>query len=93
MYVTYEYVNYRNIIVTPYSLKIIVFPGMKTEFSLSVYLFIMVKHIARRTNGRWGSKVLEWQPLTGQRSVGRSLTRLTDDGIKRYAEILWTQVA
>ncbi|CAH2257126.1 jg11957 [Pararge aegeria aegeria] len=28
-------------------------------------------HIARRTDGRLGSKVLEWRALTGQRSVGR----------------------
>ncbi|CAH2262739.1 jg14963 [Pararge aegeria aegeria] len=27
--------------------------------------------IARRTDGRWGSKVLEWRPRTGKRSVGR----------------------
>ncbi|CAH2218440.1 jg4419 [Pararge aegeria aegeria] len=30
-----------------------------------------VGHIARRTDGRWDSKVLEWQPRTGKRSVGR----------------------
>ncbi|CAH2263873.1 jg21595 [Pararge aegeria aegeria] len=28
-------------------------------------------HIARGTDGRWGSKVLEWRPRTGKRSVGR----------------------
>ncbi|CAH2209453.1 jg75 [Pararge aegeria aegeria] len=27
-------------------------------------------HIARRTDGRWGSTVLEWQPHAGKRSVG-----------------------
>ncbi|CAH2259761.1 jg24331 [Pararge aegeria aegeria] len=27
-------------------------------------------HIARRTDGRWGLKVLEWRPRTGKRSVG-----------------------
>ncbi|CAH2267719.1 jg4327 [Pararge aegeria aegeria] len=41
-------------------------------------------HIARRTDGRWGSKVLEWQPRTGKRSVDRPLTRWTDD-IKQVA--------
>ncbi|CAH2240993.1 jg19745 [Pararge aegeria aegeria] len=30
-----------------------------------------VGHIARRTDGHWGSKVLEWRPRTGKRSVGR----------------------
>jgi hypothetical protein len=28
-------------------------------------------HIARRTDGHWGGKVLEWRPRTGRRSVGR----------------------
>ena len=28
-------------------------------------------HIARRTDNRWGKKVLEWRPRTGRRSVGR----------------------
>ncbi|CAH2235105.1 jg7514 [Pararge aegeria aegeria] len=36
-------------------------------------------HIARRTDGRWGLKVLEWRPRTGKRSVGRPQTRWTDD--------------
>ncbi|CAH2243373.1 jg5178 [Pararge aegeria aegeria] len=27
-------------------------------------------HIVRRRDGRWGPKVLEWQPRTGKRSVG-----------------------
>ncbi|CAH2229220.1 jg2624 [Pararge aegeria aegeria] len=41
-------------------------------------------HIARRTDGRWGSKVLEWRPRTGKRSIGWPPTRWTDD-IKRVA--------
>ncbi|CAH2268943.1 jg6970 [Pararge aegeria aegeria] len=41
-------------------------------------------HIVGRKDGRWGSKVLEWQPRTGKRSVGQPLTRWTDD-IKRVA--------
>ncbi|KAI8427201.1 hypothetical protein MSG28_014804 [Choristoneura fumiferana] len=36
-------------------------------------------HIARRTDNRWGRKVLEWRPRTGRRSVGRPPTRWTDD--------------
>ncbi|CAH2242429.1 jg20431 [Pararge aegeria aegeria] len=43
-------------------------------------------HIVRRKDGRWGPKVLEWQPRTGKRSVGRPPTRWTDD-IKRVAGI------
>ncbi|CAH2234324.1 jg7463 [Pararge aegeria aegeria] len=33
--------------------------------------------IVRRKDGRWGLKVLEWQPRTGKRSVGRPTTRST----------------
>ncbi|CAH2218259.1 jg1382 [Pararge aegeria aegeria] len=47
-------------------------------------------HIARRTDGRWGFKVLEWRPRTGKRSVGRPPTRWTDD-IRRFAESRWRQ--
>ncbi|KAI8438853.1 hypothetical protein MSG28_011199 [Choristoneura fumiferana] len=36
-------------------------------------------HIARRTDGRWGQKVLEWRPRTGRRAVGRPPTRWSDD--------------
>ncbi|KAI8433841.1 hypothetical protein MSG28_015795 [Choristoneura fumiferana] len=34
---------------------------------------------ARRTDGRWGQKVLEWRPRTGGRAVGRPPTRWSDD--------------
>ncbi|CAH2266632.1 jg19819 [Pararge aegeria aegeria] len=49
-------------------------------------------HIVRRKDGRWGPKVLEWQPRTGKRSVGRPPTRWTDD-IKRVAGSRWIQAA
>ncbi|CAG4968657.1 unnamed protein product [Parnassius apollo] len=49
-------------------------------------------HIARRTDNRWGRKVLEWQPRTGRRSVGRPPTRWSDD-LVRYAGSRWMQVA
>ncbi|CAH2235562.1 jg9251 [Pararge aegeria aegeria] len=49
-------------------------------------------HIARRTDGRWGLKVLEWLPRTGKRSVGRPQTRWTDD-IRRVAGRRWRQAA
>ncbi|CAH2210918.1 jg7573 [Pararge aegeria aegeria] len=35
-------------------------------------------HIVRKKEGSWGLKVLEWQPCTGKRSVGRPPTRWTD---------------
>ncbi|CAH2268389.1 jg15843 [Pararge aegeria aegeria] len=47
-------------------------------------------HIARRTDGRWGLKVLEWRPRTGKRSVGRPPTRWTND-IRRIAGSRWRQ--
>ncbi|CAH2242902.1 jg14472 [Pararge aegeria aegeria] len=40
----------------------------------------------------WGPKVLEWQPRTGKRSVGRPPTRWIDD-IKRVAGSRWIQAA
>ncbi|CAH2210522.1 jg10823 [Pararge aegeria aegeria] len=55
-------------------------------------------HIARRTDGRWGLKVLEWRPRTGKRSVGRPPTRWTDD-MRRVAgrqaardRVLWNSL-
>ena len=39
-------------------------------------------HIARRADGRWGVKVLEWRPRTTKRSVGRPPSRWTDDLVK-----------
>ncbi|CAH2254211.1 jg14379 [Pararge aegeria aegeria] len=49
-------------------------------------------HIARRTDGLWGLKVLEWRPRTGKRSVGRASTRWTDD-TRRVAGSHWRQAA
>ncbi|CAH2217925.1 jg24420 [Pararge aegeria aegeria] len=49
-------------------------------------------HIARRTDGRWGLKVLEWRLCTGKRSVGRPPTRWRDD-IRRFAGSRWRQAA
>ncbi|CAH2263996.1 jg16390 [Pararge aegeria aegeria] len=49
-------------------------------------------NIVRRKDGRWGPRVLEWQPRTGKRSVGRPSTRWTDD-IKRVAGSRWIPAA
>ena len=49
-------------------------------------------HIARRTDNRWGKKVLEWRPRTGRRSVGRPPTRWTDDLVKTAGN-RWMQEA
>ncbi len=49
-------------------------------------------HIARRDDGRWGRKVLEWRPRAGRRSVGRPPTRWTDDLVK-VAGRAWMRAA
>ncbi|CAH2246903.1 jg19258 [Pararge aegeria aegeria] len=52
-------------------------------------------HIARRTAGRWGSKVLEWRPRTGKRSVGRERTpneSLGAAGRKRLGRGFWNSI-
>jgi hypothetical protein len=36
-------------------------------------------HISRRTDNRWGERVLEWRPRLGKRSVGRPQARWSDD--------------
>ncbi|CAH2227233.1 jg23093 [Pararge aegeria aegeria] len=41
-------------------------------------------HVCRRTDGRWGRRVLEWRPRIGKRSVGRPPARWTDD-LKKVA--------
>ncbi|KAI8429517.1 hypothetical protein MSG28_000150 [Choristoneura fumiferana] len=38
--------------------------------------------VAKRTDGRWGLKVLEWRPRTGRRAVGRPPIRWSDDLVK-----------
>ncbi|CAH2238646.1 jg13037 [Pararge aegeria aegeria] len=49
-------------------------------------------HIAWRTDGRCGLKMLEWQPRAGKRSVGRPQTKWTDD-IRRVSGSRWRQAA
>ncbi|CAH2085381.1 unnamed protein product [Euphydryas editha] len=49
-------------------------------------------HIVRRTDNRWGKKVLEWRPRLGKRSTGRPPTRWTDD-LKKTAGNRWIQRA
>jgi hypothetical protein len=49
-------------------------------------------HIARRTDSRWGGKVLEWRPRTGRRSVGRPPIRRTDNLVK-VAGSRWMRAA
>nr|ADI61810.1 endonuclease-reverse transcriptase [Bombyx mori] len=45
-------------------------------------------HICRRTDNRWGRRVLEWRPRTGKRSVGRPPARWSDD-LRKAAGSNW----
>ncbi|KPJ15508.1 hypothetical protein RR48_09437 [Papilio machaon] len=48
--------------------------------------------VHNKAHGRWGRKVLEWQPRTGRRSVGRPPARWTDDLVKAVG-VYWIRVA
>ncbi|CAH2245003.1 jg6943 [Pararge aegeria aegeria] len=46
--------------------------------------------VCRRTDGRWGRRVLEWRPRIGKRSVGRPPARWTDD-LKKVSGSGWNE--
>jgi hypothetical protein len=48
-------------------------------------------HISRRTDNRWGERVLEWRPRLGKRSVGSPHARWNDD-LRRTAGRSWMRV-
>ena len=41
-------------------------------------LFRWAGHAARRTDNRWSTRVLEWQPIDGKRLIGRPKRRWSD---------------
>ena len=49
-------------------------------------------HISRRTDNRWGRRVLEWRPRLGKRSVGRPQARWDDD-LRKTAGRCWMRQA
>ncbi|KAG6461226.1 hypothetical protein O3G_MSEX012494 [Manduca sexta] len=49
-------------------------------------------HICRRTDNRWGKRVLEWRPRLGKRSVGRPPARWSDD-LRKVAGKNWMRQA
>ncbi|CAB3258972.1 unnamed protein product [Arctia plantaginis] len=49
-------------------------------------------HISRRTDNRWGKRVLEWRPRLGKRSVGRPQARWSDD-LRKMAGRSWMREA
>jgi hypothetical protein len=69
----------------------------RTKVTDIAHRFSMLKwqwasHISRRTDNRWGKRVLEWRPPQGKRSVGRSQARWSDD-LRRTAGRSWMRVA
>ncbi|CAH2217224.1 jg22441, partial [Pararge aegeria aegeria] len=51
-------------------------------------------HIARRTDGRWGLKVLEWRPRTGRRSSSSSSSSdVEEEEKKREREVVEVKYA
>jgi hypothetical protein len=51
-------------------------------------------HISRRTDNRWGKRVLEWRPRLGKRSLSRPRARWSDDLRRtRTAGRNWMRVA
>jgi hypothetical protein len=49
-------------------------------------------YISRRTDNRYGKRVLKWRPRLGKRTVGRPQTRWSDD-LRRTAGRSWMGVA
>ena len=41
-------------------------------------------HVARRTDGRWSTRVLHWLPSKGERTRGRPATRWEND-LEKFA--------
>ncbi|CAH2237124.1 jg24463 [Pararge aegeria aegeria] len=48
-------------------------------------------HICRREDGRWRRVILDWQPRTGHRSIGRPPARWRDDIVKAVGKN-WMQL-
>jgi hypothetical protein len=48
-------------------------------------------HITRRTDNRWGNRVLEWKQRLGKRSVGRPQAKWSDD-LLRTAGRSWMRL-
>jgi hypothetical protein len=46
---------------------------------ISMLKWQWASHISRRTDNRWGKRVLEWRPRLRKRSVGRPQARWRDD--------------
>jgi hypothetical protein len=59
---------------------------------ISMLMWQWTGHISRRTDNRWGKRVLEWRPRLGKCSAGRPQARWSDD-LRRTAGRSWMRVA
>ncbi len=50
-------------------------------------------HVARRCDGRWATKALDWWPEDGHRKVGHPAKRWTDDVEKAAGGDIWRLIA
>jgi hypothetical protein len=69
----------------------------RTKVTDKAHLISMLKwqragHISRRTENRWGKRVLDWTPCLSKRSVRRHQARCKDN-LRRTAGRSWMQVA
>jgi hypothetical protein len=62
------------------------------EHRISMLKWQQTGRISRRTDDRWGKRVLEWWPRLGTRSGGRPQARWSDD-LRRTAGRTWMRVA
>jgi hypothetical protein len=59
---------------------------------ISTLKWLCAGHISRRTDNRWGKRLLEWRPNLGKHSVRRPHSRWIDD-LRRMAGRRWMRVA
>ena len=52
-------------------------------------------HVARRTDGRWSTAMLDWEPIKGARRPGRPMTRWVNLLVKFAQEkgFIWRELA
>jgi hypothetical protein len=69
-------------------------PGNVTDIAhrISMLKWQVAGYISRRTDNRWGKRVLEGRPRLGKCSVGRPQARWSDN-LRRTAGRSWMRVA
>jgi hypothetical protein len=59
---------------------------------ISILKWQWAGHISRKTDKRWGERVLDWKPRLGKHSLGRPQARWSDN-LRRIASRSWMRVA